>query len=344
MKTKKRWSLKDQSQFLKRMSNLLEKGYTLNEALKFTSIDLRADKSGDVAHCLRRLSAGQSIRSAFEELSFHREVLSYLYFAEKHGDLDAAFKEAGDMLSRKVVQREKWQKVMQYPLFLFFTIGILFYLSQSVIAPQFQQIYHSMNLEPSFLTHFLFFLFEAVKSAVIGSLVLLMLGGVYYMVRLRAFKPQRKMRFMLKIPVWKKIIVLINSYYFALQLSNLLKSGLSIYESLKVFEHQNFLPFYRDEAKWFIEHLKKGERFETLISHNCFYEKEMSQVVGHGQANGRLARELYTYSQFVLERLEDKTMKWLLMIQPAAYITVGITVLIMYLSMIMPMYHMMEAL
>lgn len=70
----------------------------------------------------------------------------------------------------------------------------------------------------------------------------------------------------------------------------------------------------------------------------------MSQVVGHGQANGRLARELYTYSQFVLERLEDKTMKWLLMIQPAAYITVGITVLIMYLSMIMPMYHMMEAL
>lgn len=344
MKIKKKWLIKEQALFLNRLSDLLEKGYTLNEAMKFTSIDLNEEKKQAVFFCLQELSKGVPVRAAFEKLSFHTEVLSYLYFAERHGDLEMALREGGEMLSRKLVQHEKMKKVLQYPLFLFFTIGILLYISQSVIAPQFQQIYHSMNIKPSILTEILFIIFEGTKIFIGLILLLLIAGSIFHISYFKKLPPQEKMRIAIKIPLWKKFVILINSYYFSLQLSNLLKGGLSIYESLTVFENQNLLPFYRDEASWFIEHLKKGERFEGLVERNSFYEKEMTQVIGHGQANGNLARELYTYSQFVLERLEGKLMKWIMMIQPAAYLAVGVTVLLMYLSMILPMYHMMEAL
>ncbi|MDQ0858403.1 competence type IV pilus assembly protein ComGB [Bacillus sp. V2I10] len=344
MKIKKKWLIKDQAMFLKRLSDLLEKGYTLNEAMKFTSIDLNEEKKQAVFFCLRELSKGVPVRTAFEKLRFHNEVLSYLYFAERHGDLETALREGGEMLNRKLVQHEKMKKVLQYPLFLFFTIGILLYISQSVIAPQFQQIYHSMNIKPSILTEILFMIFQGTKLFLIFILMLFVLGSIFYISYFKKLLPQEKMRIAIKIPLWKKFVILINSYYFSLQLSNLLKGGLSIYESLTVFENQNLLPFYRDEASWFIDHLKKGERFEGLVARNLFYEKELTQVIGHGQANGHLARELYTYSQFVLERLENKLMKWIMLIQPAAYFAVGMTVLMMYLSMILPMYHMMEAL
>ncbi len=343
MRIKKRWALKDQAIFLKRLSSLLEKGYSLNDAMKFTSIDLSDEKKQDVLFCLRELSKGVLLRSAFEKLQFHSEVLSYLYFAEKHGELDIALREGGEMLNRKLIQHEKLKKVLQYPLFLFFTIGILMYISQSVIAPQFQQIYRSMNLKQSFLVEVLFFIFQGSTYFMVFIVIIFIGGSIFYVTFFNKLLPQEKMRISLKIPLWKKFAVPLNSYYFSLQLSNLLKGGLSIYESLTVFENQDLLPFYRDEAAWFIGQLKKGDRFEVLVERNDFYEKELTQVVAHGQANGHLARELYTYSQFVLERIETKMVKWILLIQPAAYLAVGLTVLIMYLSMILPMYQMMEA-
>lgn len=343
MRINKRWSLKDQAIFLKRLSSLLEKGYSLNEAMTFTSIDLSDEKKQDILFCLKELSKGVILRATFEKLKFHSEVLSYLYFSEKHGNLESALREGGELLHRKMIQHEKLKKVLQYPLFLFFTIGILMYISQSVIAPQFEQIYRSMNLKQSFLTEVLFFIFQGSTFFMVFVVILVIVGIIIYVVFFRKLLPQEKMRLSMSIPLWKKFALLLNSYYFSLQLSNLLKSGLSIYESLTVFEKQNLLPFYRDEAAWFIGHLKKGDRFEVLVARNDFYEKELTQVVAHGQANGHLARELYTYSQFVLERIETKMMKWVMLIQPAAYFAVGVTVLIMYLSMILPMYQMMEA-
>ncbi|WP_191565253.1 competence type IV pilus assembly protein ComGB [Metabacillus idriensis] len=344
MRIKKRWVLKDQAIFLKRLSSLLEKGYSLNEAMKFTAIDLSEEKKQDILFCLNELSKGVLLRTTFEKLQFHSEVLSYLYFSEKHGNLEFALREGGEMLNRKMIQHEKLKKVLQYPLFLFFTIGILMYISQSVIAPQFEQIYRSMNLKQSFLTEVLFFIFQGSTFFMVLLVLLFICCLIFYVAFFKNLLPQEKMRMSMKIPLWKKFALLLNSYYFSLQLSNLLKSGLSIYESLTVFENQNLLPFFRDEAAWFIRQLKKGDRFEVLVERNDFYEKELTQVVAHGQANGHLARELYTYSQFVLERIETKMMKWIMLIQPAAYLAVGLTVLIMYLSMILPMYHMMEAL
>jgi competence protein ComGB len=65
MKIKKKWLIKDQAMFLKRLSDLLEKGYTLNEAMKFTSIDLNEEKKQAVFFCLRELSKGVPVRTLF---------------------------------------------------------------------------------------------------------------------------------------------------------------------------------------------------------------------------------------------------------------------------------------
>jgi competence protein ComGB len=117
---------------------------------------------------------------------------------------------------------------------------------------------------------------------------------------------------------------------------------MSTFESLKIFETQNILPFYRLEAIHLIGKLKTGVQFHQIIEERGFYEKELSLVILHGQANGQLSRELYMYSQLVIEKLENKIVKAMTIIQPAIYAFVGIVVLFVYLSMLLPMYKMME--
>ncbi len=81
------------------------------------------------------------------------------------------------------------------------------------------------------------------------------------------------MLIVVKIPLLGKAAVLFNSYFFSLQLSSLLKSGLSIYDSLTAFKEQSFLPFYREEAEMLITRLKAGETIESALSGHPCYEK-----------------------------------------------------------------------
>lgn len=91
-----------------------------------------------------------------------------------------------------------------------------------------------------------------------------------------------------------------------------------------------------------IERLKAGESIETAICESPFYENDFSKVISHGQLSGRLDRELFTYSQFILQRLEHKTQKWTGILQPMIYGFVAAMILIVYLSMLLPMYQMMN--
>lgn len=96
------------------------------------------------------------------------------------------------------------------------------------------------------------------------------------------------------------------------------------------------------EGTHLINRLSAGEQLHTIIEKRGFYEKELPLVILHGQANGQLSRELYTYSQLIIEKLEQTIIKIITFIQPAIYGFVGVIVLFVYLSMLLPMYKMME--
>ncbi|WP_299087956.1 competence type IV pilus assembly protein ComGB [uncultured Metabacillus sp.] len=342
MKIKDKWSLKEQADILKRLSSMLEKGYTLNEALSFLYVNEQGSKKSDLLICINQLSSGHSFRSVLSKLHFHRDVLSYLYFAEQHGDMEFALKASSEILHKKMTHLDKLAKILRYPIFLIITVSIILSIVQSVISPQFQQLYNSMNLEQSFFSIFLLVLFALLKWCGIGGFIITIMIILYYFFIFKKKPIDEQMEIMIKIPIVKRIFCMLHSYFFALQLSNLLRGGLSTFESLKIFEKQNILPFYRTEASRFIEKLKAGVQLHQIIEDSHFYEKELALVILHGQANGQLARELFMYSQFVIEKLENKIIKTMAIIQPTIYAFVGVVVLFVYLSMLLPLYNMME--
>ncbi|OAS85091.1 competence type IV pilus assembly protein ComGB [Metabacillus litoralis] len=342
MKINQKWSLKDQAMLLKRLSSMLEKGYTLNEALNFLYVNENGSKQGDLLACLEQLSSGHSFRKALTSLHFHRDVISYLYFAEQHGDMEFALRESSEILQKKMTHLEKLSKILRYPLFLIITVIMILSIVQSVITPQFQQLYDSMNIEASFFSVFLLFVFSVLKWTGFAGLTLTIVILLYYLLIYKKKPIDEQMKTLIKIPIVKNTFIMFHSYFFALQLSNLLRGGMSTFESLKIFESQNILPFYRVEASHLIERLKSGAKLNQIIENRGFYEKELALVILHGQANGQLARELYMYSQFVIEKLEQKIVKAMTIIQPTIYAFVGIVVLFVYLSMLLPMYKMME--
>ena len=339
-----RWPLRKQAELFEKLGEMMMNGYTLLDALNMLELQFDNKQKADISFGRKKLAEGYPVFQVLNMISFHRDAVSIVYFAEQHGNLPFAFKQSGELLSRKVDQSEKLKKAAKYPSFLVATVCLIAYIMKSAIIPQFSAIYDSMNIETSFLTSFIFLFFDSLPLFFMCILIIAVVLLTYYVSIFRKKAPEEKMALLVKIPLAGRILKLFNSYFLSLQLSNLLTSGLSVYDSLKAFESQPFLPFFQKEAKRMIKRLKQGEALEQMLNRHPFYEKDLSKAVAHGQLNGHLHRELYSYSQFLIDRLEKKAEKWTSMLQPLIYGFTAAMILILYLSMLLPMYQMMNQL
>ncbi len=339
----KKWSIKEQAVFLKQLGELLEKGYSLLHALEFLQIQLQTEKRNDIRQSIEALKNGDSLYAIFYRLQMHPDLLSYLYFAEQHGDIAYALQKGSTLLSKKQKRQEELKKILRYPVFLCVFLFFIFIIFNTVLLPQFSTLYASFHTESSLITTLLLYSIKILPillgAAVLFTSVIVMLYFLYF----KKLHPIDQMNWLLKIPFVKQTCLSLNSQYLSSQLSSLLSAGLSVLEALALMEKQKHHPFFQHEANTIKQMLINGERFETVVADRAYYEKQLIYVIMHGQANGTLAKELSDYSDMVMERLEAHISRLFEVIQPLLFAVVGITVVILYLAMLLPMFKMIHS-
>ncbi|MBJ7968274.1 type II secretion system F family protein, partial [Bacillus cereus] len=82
-------------------------------------------------------------------------------------------------------------------------------------------------------------------------------------------------------------------------------------EALTIMMEQKYNRFFQYEAARIERQLIAGESLQSIIAKSGYYEKELSYIIRHGQANGNLAVELEDYSDLVIEKMEQKMKRML---------------------------------
>ena len=77
------------------------------------------------------LKDGKSLHDSFHQLKFHQDMLSYLFYAEQHGDISFALQQGSALLYKKDKYRKDMMKIMQYPMFLMFFLLIMLFILTS---------------------------------------------------------------------------------------------------------------------------------------------------------------------------------------------------------------------
>ena len=142
---KRRWKQKEQILFLKRLGLLLEKGYSLNEAIDFIKIQLEQPKQFLLNESMEKLNKGENFYSVLEQLDFHPTAVNFTYYAEKNGQLASSLQIASEILLKKEERQEKLKKIITYPLFLFIVTGAMFFIIIYQLLPQFIHLYDSVS-------------------------------------------------------------------------------------------------------------------------------------------------------------------------------------------------------
>ncbi|CAH0176540.1 Type II secretion system protein F [Peribacillus sp. Bi96] len=342
MKLKSKWKIKEQAVFISKLGELLSHGYPLADALHFLEFQESKKKAADFTKAIQDLRNGYPLHQVLTHLYFHPQLVSYIFYGEQYGDLDRALKEGGRYWKKRTEDMEKVKKLMVYPLFLMFFISIVFYILQSVLLPEFQTIFFTMDVDQNIFLKIL-----SASSFILPVIPFILLGLLLFMYVLKRFWfnglcPLRQRRILMSIPISGTFIKLYETYFFASQLSGLLSGGLSINESIKLFSKNQQQPFYQKLCSIIKDDLTEGRSLEMIFRELPYFDANLPVVAANGQKYGRLDAELLHYSRFLLERIEERMNAILKTIQPLMFSLIGLLIVSIYLAVLLPMFSLLE--
>lgn len=339
-----RWKRHEQAEFLYRLGELLAAGYHLSEALRFLQSQERDKRKHILATAIGQLKDGFTLHEVLEKMKFHTQLLQFVHYAEFYGNLSGALMEAGDYWRKRERDRNQTIKILLYPALLFTLVLACFAMLQGILLPKFKSLYENMNIEPGLFLKTILFLSAATPYLLTAFIAAILIFFVFKTHFFNRMDPFRRKLLLLRIPLLGMQIRMFDTYYVSYQISGLLSGGLSINDAMKLFADHNQKDFFRKVGESIYDGLNEGHSLETIFKHLPFFESYLCDVLANGQKNGKLDKELYHYSRILLLRMEEKMAALIKLVQPILFASVGMIVIAVYLSVLLPMFTVLDGL
>lgn len=339
---KRKWTIGEQAVFLKKTGELLARGYPLSDAIHSLTYQMKGKRKKEIYRSLEDLKEGYPFYKILDDLEFNKTLVGYVYYAEQHGSLAAAFLDGSNMMLKRDEDLQRLKKIALYPVFLFvLTLFLLFFVGRFLL-PGYTSLYHSMALSPNFFMKLIYGAGDFFPLFLFFLFICFFIALWFYFLKYRHYSPIRKKASLSVLPIAGAFSRLLTTHYFSIQLGYLLGGGLSILEALRLFEEHNKYSFDSQLGKEMIEGLLEGENLPEIVGEYSFFEKELPFIIRHGQENGKLHQELNFYGRHCLKLLEEKVERMIKRLQPILYSVIGILIISMYLAVLVPMFQLLD--
>lgn len=338
---RKEWKKEEQAKFLCKLGELLEQGYPLEEALQLYTWEEPEEVKTSIANMKEDLRVGKKFHETLSRYRFPADVTAYVYFSEQYGSLATGLQGAGELYLKRMEMIQHLRRMLRYPVILLWMLLVISIVMLQFLFPQFNELFSSLHIELPFFTMFMLQVYRYSPFLLVLFIPLLLLLLYYYYRHFRHFSAQEQMKQLYRLPLISTLLSLFLTYYFSLQLSSMLKGGLSVYKAFSVFETQHHFAFFQEEGREISEQLRQGIPLHEVLEKRRWYREEMKHVIQHGQVAGKLGDDLYHYSERVFSLLEEKVNRLLMTLQPTLFSFIGLLVLSMFLSVFLPMFQLM---
>jgi len=331
----------------KNLSGMLKAGLSISRSLSV--LEKQAKNKGlrkTLNSIKEEIDKGNSFSAGLEKFpnTFSGLFISMTRAGEESGNLSGVLKEISLNLEKSHTLTKKIKGALLYPSVIFVTMLLIGILMFAFVVPTLAKTFKNVGATLPASTRFIIFLgdfFSNNLGLTLLGLVVLVLGIIYL---LKAKFMSRPVDFLvLHIPMVNKMAKEINTARTARTVSSLLMSGVPIVRAIEITKDVVQNIYYKkilDEAKSAVQ---KGEPFsEAFKDHPHLYPVMMSEMMQVGEETGKLSDMLLEIALFYENEVENRTKNLSTIIEPVLMIMIGGAVGFFALSMISPIYSVMD--
>ena len=341
-------SLVEKMIFTRNLKIMIAAGISLPRALETLASQSKNKKfKRTLINIAEEITRGKSFSDA---LTGHSDIFSELFISmvkvgEEAGTLEDVLKVLTGQMEREYELKSRIKGAMIYPAVIISAmigIGILMLI---IVIPKLAQTFQELNIELPPTTRFVIFLGNFLAQKWFVVLILALLLAIFLRIILKTKTGKRIVDFLtLKIPIISPLIQKTNSAYAVRTLSSLITSGVPIVRSLEIVSGAVENVYFQEAMAKASKEVRKGAKLsDALRPYQKLYSPTVIQMIQVGEETGETSTILAKLADFYEEEVANATKNLSAVIEPVLMLLIGAAVGFFAISMIQPIYGMLEA-
>ncbi|MFH1423366.1 MAG: type II secretion system F family protein [Candidatus Nealsonbacteria bacterium] len=340
-------SLKDKMMLTRNLKVMISAGISIPRALKTLAEQSESKKfKKALIEISERIIKGENFS---DSLAFYPGIFSQLFCSmikvgEESGTLEKNLDVLAKQMEREHALKSKIQEAMMYPSVIVLAMIGIGAMMLVMVVPKLAKTFEELGAELPITTKVVIslgtFLAEKWYLAALFLIIFLLLARVFF----KTSKGKIILdTVLLKLPVISVIVKKTNSAHTVRTLSSLISAGVPLTRSLEVVADTLGNSFYKNAIVVSLEKVKKGEKLSAALGlyHNL-YPLTVIQMIEVGEETGETSTILEKLGDFFEEEVSQATKNLSAVIEPVLMLIIGGVVGFFAISMIQPMYSMLQ--
>ncbi len=337
----------DKIVFARNLAGMLEAGLSLSRAI---TVSERQTKNPKLKAIFVDLNANISAGKTFHEsMALHTDIFPPIFISmaragEESGNLAESLRQVSNQMEKSYQIKKKVKGAMIYPGIILSIMVLIGVLMMIFVVPRLTKTFKDMKTELPGSTKLVIWLSDFLSNHYITGIAIVV-GAIFGLIYAsKTKKGKRVIDFcVLKIPVVNTIVKESNSAQTARTLSSLLTAGVDLLVAVKITGEVLQNSYFKEVLEKTEGIVERGQPLSTV------FEKEeklfpifVSEMMNVGEETGKLATMLVGVANFYENEVEQKTKDMSTIVEPFLMVIIGLSVGFFAVSMITPMYSVMN--
>lgn len=294
----------------------------------------------DVAEALKEGTAFAT------SLAAHPKVFPPLYVnmvaaGEASGTLEAVLERLADFMEGQARLKGKLISALAYPVLMTLIATVLVGALMVGVVPKVTSMFENMQQELPWYTALLIFVSDTLAAywwLVLGSIG----TAIYFFRRWRATPAGRLTwdRFMLRVPIFGRLNLLVAVARFSRTLSTLLASGVALLPAMDIVKSVLENVQLEQVVKTAIGSIREGESIADPLRRSGYFPPMVTHMIAVGEKSGQLEQMLQNVSRSYEADVETRVTALTSLLEPLIIVVMGGMVAFIAMAIIMPLVQM----